>query len=221
MKTKEILTQLKALGDEKVCKHYKKAGATGKYFGVKLGEIRKLAKKIKTNHGLALELWATENIDARFVAILLMTPKSLSADELDELVRSINFVRVADWFNSYVVKDHPDAESLREGWMDCGDPMGERAGWNLTSTRVRKESKGLNLAGLLKRIESEMGAAPEEVQWTMNFVLVEIGINHPKHRKRALAIGEKLGVFSDFPASKGCTSPFAPIWINTMVERQG
>ena len=42
-----------------------------------------------------------------------------------------------------------------------------------------------------------------------------------KHRKRALAIGEKLGVFSDYPTSKGCTSPFAPIWISEMVSRQG
>lgn len=45
--------------------------------------------------------------------------------------------------------------------------------------------------------------------------------NFPEHRKRALAVGEKLGVYRDFPVSKGCTSPFAPIWINEMVSRQG
>jgi len=66
-----------------------------------------------------------------------------------------------------------------------------------------------------------MGSAAPEVQWTMNFVLVEIGINFPKLRKRALAIGEKLGVYRDYGVSKGCTSPFAPIWINEMVKRQG
>jgi 3-methyladenine DNA glycosylase AlkD len=54
----------------------------------------------------------------------------------------------------------------------------------------------------------------------MNGALAEIGIHFPKHRKRALAIGEKLGVFRDYPTSKGCTSPFAPIWINEMVRRQ-
>ena len=37
---------------------------------------------------------------------------------------------------------------------------------------------------------------------------------------RALAIGEKLGIYRDYPVSKGCTSPFAPIWINEMVRRQ-
>ena len=34
------------------------------------------------------------------------------------------------------------------------------------------------------------------------------------------AIGKKLGVFRDYPVSKGCTSPFAPIWIEEMVRRQ-
>jgi 3-methyladenine DNA glycosylase AlkD len=51
-------------------------------------------------------------------------------------------------------------------------------------------------------------------------VLAEIGIHFPKLRKRAIAIGEKLGVFRDYPVSKGCTSPFAPIWIGAMVKRK-
>jgi 3-methyladenine DNA glycosylase AlkD len=56
-------------------------------------------------------------------------------------------------------------------------------------------------------------------QWTMNTCLANIGIHHPKHRRRALAIGESLGIFRDYPVSKGCTSPYAPIWINEMVSR--
>jgi 3-methyladenine DNA glycosylase AlkD len=74
---------------------------------------------------------------------------------------------------------------------------------------------------LLDRIESEMGNADPAAQWTMNACLSGIGIHFPKLRKRALAIGEKLGVYRDYPVSKGCTSPFAPIWINEMVRRQG
>ncbi|MNY56505.1 hypothetical protein D3C86_1925890 [compost metagenome] len=65
-----------------------------------------------------------------------------------------------------------------------------------------------------------MPAAAPEVQWTMNSTLAQIGINHPEYRERALNIGEKLGIYRDYPTSKGCTSPFAPIWINEMVRRQ-
>nr|WP_211658720.1 hypothetical protein [Phytoactinopolyspora halophila] len=62
-------------------------------------------------------------------------------------------------------------------------------------------------------------AAPE-VQWTMNFSLAGIGIHDPEHRERAIAIGEKLGMYRDYPVPSGCTSPFAPAWIKEMVDRQ-
>ena len=75
-------------------------------------------------------------------------------------------------------------------------------------------------SSFLDRIESEMANAAPEVQWTMNGTLAQIGIHFAKHRKRAIAIGEKLGIYRDYPCSKGCTSPFAPIWINAMVSRQ-
>jgi len=48
-----------------------------------------------------------------------------------------------------------------------------------------------------------MGTAAPEVQWTMNFCLAGIGIHFPKRRKRAIAIGEKLGIYRDFPVSRG------------------
>ena len=221
MTVKEALAQLKSLGDDAVRARNSRNGAGENQFGVKLGDIRKLAKKIKSNHELALELWKTENIDARLLGILLLKPKSLSTDEVDRLVRSVDFVQVADWLNSYVVKHHPDKETLRQGWMTTDDRMAARAGWSLTAERVVKKPEGLDLSAILNRIEGEMGSAPPEVQWTMNFALAEIGINYPKHRKQALAIGEALGIYRDYPVSKGCTSPFAPIWINEMVRRQG
>ena len=50
--------------------------------------------------------------------------------------------------------------------------------------------------------------------------LAQIGIEHPEHRARALAIGERLEVLKDYPTSPGCTSPYAPDWINEMVRRK-
>jgi 3-methyladenine DNA glycosylase AlkD len=221
MTLKTALAQLKSLGDEKVRARNKKNGAGDDQFGVPLGEVRKLAATIKTDHQLALALWDTGNIDARLLAILLLKPRQLSRDEMDRMVRFADFAQLADWLNSYVVKNHPDKETLRESWMKDDDPWAARAGWSLTSQRINRSPDGLDLPALLDRIESEMGGAPPEVQWTMNSALAGIGIHVPKLRKRAIAIGEKLGIYRDYPVSKGCTSPFAPIWISEMVRRQG
>jgi 3-methyladenine DNA glycosylase AlkD len=216
----EVLKQLKALGTAKVRAQNAKGGAGDNQFGVSLGDIRVLAKKIKTDHELALALWETGNIDAQFLATLIIQPKKLSSKELDRMVRSLTFVRVADWLISYVVRQHPDKEALRSDWMKADDRWAARAGWDLTAERVGKSPEGLDIPALLSRIDAELAGADPEVQWTMNNTLAGIGIHFPKHRKRAIAIGEKVGLYRDWPVSKGCTPPFVPIWVNFMVSRQ-
>lgn len=221
MTLQEALSELKALGNEKRFAYNKKNGAGDNQFGVQTSDIRKVAKKIKNDRNLAMELWGTDILDARMLAILILKPKDLSADELDEMVRSEQFFWVADWLNSYLVKKHPNNEELRLKWMKDSEPMAARAGWNLTSIQISKGAEGIDLDATLDRIEKEMPLSPPEVQWTMNFALVETGIHHPAYRERALKIGEKLGIYRDYPTAKGCTSPYAPAWINEMVSRQG
>jgi 3-methyladenine DNA glycosylase AlkD len=221
MKLKEVLAQLKSLGDEARRKHNTKAGAPDNQFGVKLGDIRAIAKQIKTDHELALELWDTGNVDAQLLATLIIKPGSLSAVELDTLTRSTTCAQVADWLNAYVVAQHPAQDALREKWMQDKDRWAARAGWNLTASRVNKAVGGLDVAALLDRIEKELPNASPEVQWTMNNTLAAIGIQHPAHRKRAIAIGEKIGLYRDWPVSKGCTPPYVPVWIEALVKRKG
>ena len=221
MSVKKILAELESLRSEMIHKHKKKRGADEKQLGVKSGDIRKIAKRLKKDHALALELWDTEILDERMLAVLIMDPKELSASEVNKLVRSCKYEGVADWLRNYVVQKHPDREALRVKWMPAKQPMAARAGWGLTWDRIAKLPDGLDLEALLDRIETEMGEAPELIKWYMNFCLAEIGINVPADRERALAIGEKLSVFQNYPTLKGCTSHFAPIWINETVRRQG
>lgn len=221
MTVDEILARLKSLGDDARHAHNKKAGAPDNQFGVKLGDLRAIAKEIKTNHALALELWETGNVEAQLLATLIIKPGSLSADELDRLTRSTTCSQVADWLNAYVVAQHPEKETLREKWMKAKDRWAARAGWNLTASRVNKGADDLDLPALLDRIEKEMPKAAPEVQWTMNNTLGAIGIHHAEHRQRAVAIGEKIGLYRDWPVSKGCIIPYVPVWVDAMVKRRG
>ncbi len=220
MKLEEALARLESLGNEKVRARYRRNGANDAQFGVQLGDLRKLAVRIKADRRLALALWDTGIVDARLLAILLLQPKELSRDEMDRLVRSIDFAQVADWFNVHIAKRHVDREALRRTWMNDEHPWVARAGWSLTAERIAGRPEDLDLPALLDRLEAEMAGAAPEAQWTMNFCLAGIGIHFPEHRERAIAIGEKLGLYRDYPVAKGCTSPFAPIWIREMASRQ-
>ena len=220
MTPQEALGLLQRHGDPKVRESNARHGAPDNQFGVRMGDIRAIARTIKIDHELGLELWQTGNVDAQLLAILILRPRLLSEDELEQMVASVSYAWLADWLNSYVVKQHPARETLRQRWMHSDHPWLARAGWSLTTERVNKDPNGLDLEALLDRIEKEMGSAPEPAQWTMNFCLAAIGIHSAEHRQRAIDIGERLGVYRDYPCSKGCTSPFAPIWIHEMVSRQ-
>ncbi|WP_328518320.1 DNA alkylation repair protein [Actinoplanes sandaracinus] len=189
--------------------------------GVNLGALRAIAKRLKTQQELAVELWRSGDTAARLVALLICRPKAFGREELDAMVREARTPKVHDWLVNYVVKKSPHAEELRISWSDDPDPIVASAGWALTVDRVAKKPDGLDLAGLLDVIEAEMSEAPQRLQWAMNHCLAQIGIEHPAHRARALDIGERLQVLKDYPTPPGCTSPFAPAWITEMVRRQG
>ena len=213
----EVLATLASLEDEKIravnARH-------GDDHAVNLTKLRAVAKDLKKNDELASELWDSGDTAARLVAILIMRPKAWSEAQLDEMLRDSRVPKVHGWLVSYIVKKSPHAEALRRSWMDDPDPVVASAGWALTSERVNRKSEGLDLTGLLDVIEAEMSDAPERLQWAMNETLSYIGIENPDLRKRAIDIGERLGVLRDYPTSPGCTSPFAPTWITEMVARK-
>ncbi|WP_328475962.1 DNA alkylation repair protein [Actinoplanes sp. NBC_00393] len=213
----EVMAELAALEEPKVRAVNEKHGDD---HGVNLTKLRAVAKRLKVQQDLAVELWQTKDSAARLLALLICRPKLFAQDELDTMLREASTPKVQDWLVNYVVKKNPHVEDLRVIWMADPDPVVESAGWALTTERVAKKPDGLDLAGLLDVIEARMKDAPDRLQWAMNHCLAQIGIEHPQLRARALGIGERLEVLKDYPTPPGCTSPFAPIWITEMVRRQ-
>lgn len=213
----EVLAELAALEDPRAREVNERHGDD---HGVNLARLRAIAKRLGTRHEFARELWATGDTAARLLATLVCRPKEFGRDELDAMLRGARAPKVHDWLVNHVVKKGPHAEELRLLWLADPDPVVAAAGWALTTERVAKRPDGLDLDALLDTVEQEMKDAPDRLQWAMNHCLAQIGIEHPAHRARALAIGERLEVLKDYPTPKGCTSPYAPVWITELVRRR-
>ncbi len=213
----EVMAELAELEDPRIRAVNEKHGDD---HGVNLTKLRAVAKRLKTQQELACRLWETGDSAARLLALLICRPKAFERDQLDAMLRAARTPKVQDWLVNYVVKKSPHCEELRLAWFTDPDPVVAGASWALTGDRVAKKPEGLDLPGLLDLVEADMRNAPDRLQWSMNYCLAQIGIEHPELRARALAIGESLGVFEDYPTSPGCTSPFAPAWINEMVRRK-
>lgn len=217
----DVMARLEAMADPQTHKRNVKMKVEQGQIGIKQGDIRNLAKEIKTNQDLGVELWNSGQHEAMLLACQIMSPKKLSVEQMDDMAHKIKSWPVADGFNTNLSKPHPEKDALREKWMQSNEDFVLRCGWSLTTDKVLKNPDGMDMSAMLDKIEREMGSVSKHVQWMMNYCLASIGIEYPELRARAIGIGEKIGAFKNYPVSKGCVSPYAPIWITEMVSRKG
>ena len=87
MRTEEVLEELKSYGNEGTKKVALNHGAREPIFGVKVQDMKKIVKKVKKNHQLSLELYATGNADAMYLAGLIADEHKISKDELGKFIQ--------------------------------------------------------------------------------------------------------------------------------------
>ena len=110
----DILAELASMEDPKLRAANEERGDD---HGVNLSALRAVAKRLKTQHELAKELWATGDTAAGLLATLIAKPRAFSADELDAMIRDIRAPKLLDWFVN-LVKLSKHAEELRLRWKD-------------------------------------------------------------------------------------------------------
>src|SRR5690606_5583993 len=100
MTLEEALTRLEALGSEKMRAQNVKRGAGDlPQFCVRLGDFRAVVMVARSDLVRPMVLWATGIVDARLLAILLLTPKRLTREQVYAMVRDAGFVQVLDWLD--------------------------------------------------------------------------------------------------------------------------
>lgn len=216
----EILNMIKTLAYDKRKDMYIKQGVKEEILGVNLGDLRKIAEKNKTNHELALQLWDTNIYEARVIACKLFDSKLLNIDELSRLIRSTESGPVIDELSFQIFEFLDNQLELFNSWVYSDEPRFKRAGWNM-GIILNHDSK-LNedkLNEILDYIDNSLSLATNDYQFAMNRCLSEIGIKHDHLTKRCVSIGEKHGVYKEMKVSKGCTSPYAPIWISVVRKK--
>src|SRR5688500_2533443 len=84
MTAKQILEELRPLGSESykrmMMKNY---GVKEPCFGVKIGDMKKIQKRIKKDYQLALDLYATGNYDAMYLAGLIADDARMTKKDLN------------------------------------------------------------------------------------------------------------------------------------------
>jgi 3-methyladenine DNA glycosylase AlkD len=185
----------------------------------KLGDLRNIAKDIKKDHQLAIELWSTKHFFARQLAILIMDKKLLTEEVIDNLVSDINQhnqnekLQLIDWLMANQLTKDKKTIALIESWEVSQSSLKRRIYWYYQGRLRWTGQIPLNSEGLLSKIENRIEKELPEVQWAMNFTTVWIGVYEKKYRSRCVKLGEKTGLYKGKMVSKGCTPEYLPEFI--------
>ncbi|HEY8402789.1 MAG TPA: DNA alkylation repair protein [Cytophagaceae bacterium] len=101
----------------------------------KLGDLRKIAKDIKKDHELAMELWSTGEFLPRQLAILIMDNKLLSQDlfnKLDRDIQSHSFNernQLMEWLIANQLSKDKKTIGLMESWANSPSTLQRRSFW--------------------------------------------------------------------------------------------
>lgn len=186
----------------------------------KLGDLRKIAKKIKKDHVFAMELWSTGEFLPRQLAILIMDNNNISQDLIDRLDKDMQAHpinernQLMDWIMANQLTKNKKTLELINSWETSPSALQRRVFWYYQG-RLRwvGQIPPGNTADLLSAIEANITKEKPEVQWAMNFTAGWIGVYDQKYRTRCIALGEQTGLFKDEMVSKGCTPNYLPEFI--------
>ena len=191
-----------------------------------MGDLRKIAKEIKKDHELAMELWSTGAFFPQQLAILIMDKKKLSQDLIDKLDTDIQRHelnernQLTDWLMANQLAKDKKTIALMESWENSTSALQRRIFWYYQARlRWMGQTPPPNTEELLSSIEERMEKEAPEVQWAMNFAAAQIGIHEPPHRSRCIAFGEKIGLYKGEPVSRGCTPNYLPEFITIEVAK--
>ena len=221
MNLEEVMTILESEGTEQAQKIYRRHGAAGPVFGVSFAVINKLAKKIKINHDLALELWATGNHDARQLAAKIVDPAAMTLTSARSWIKGASDYMTVGAVAG-VVAASPHARRLSEEWRGKRDEWVASAGWLIVAFSAENPEvfTAAELNDLLSQIEAEIHDRPNRVRHEMNQCLITIALRSKSLQKRAVATARRIGPVVVDHGETGCKTPEAVGYIEKTVAHR-
>ncbi|QBB69713.1 DNA alkylation repair protein [Pseudolysobacter antarcticus] len=191
---KSILAEMETLGTEQARKTYQRHGVGDKVLGVSYADLGKLQKKLKTNHKIALDLWASGIHDAQILACMIADPQQADAALLEKWVKTLSNYVITDAFSGYVAKS-PLAESKADVWIKSDQEWINSAGWNIVGTLAKTDTSSADawFITCLTTIERDLQTSKNRTRHTMNNTLIAIGARNPALQAKAMAAAKRIG----------------------------
>lgn len=223
MNAESILKELELLGTEQNKKIYKNHGAHEPLFGVTTGAMKPLAKKIKRNYQLSMELYATGNYDAAFFAGMIADPVAMREEDFEKWMETAYCCMMSEFIVAVTLSETTFAQPLSDKWIDSGKEPYMSTGWSCYCGLLGFYSDDYfdknKLASMLNSIEKSIHSQPNRTKYAMNNFVIAVGISYLPLHAQAVKTAEMIGNVTVDMGNTSCKTPRASASIQKAVEK--
>jgi 3-methyladenine DNA glycosylase AlkD len=213
----EVMKELAGKANANCKRTFLRHGAPEPFFGVRIGDLKPIQKKLKGCQDLALELYATKNSDAMYLAGLIADGAKMTRRQLDQWAAGASWHMIAGSTVPWVAAEHPEAVAIAQKWIDSSRELTATAGWCTLSAVVATVPDDKlplkELKALLERCEKTIHTAPNRVRYTMNSFIISCGTYVAPLADRAMAAAKKIGKVDVDMGDTDCQVPDAASYI--------
>lgn len=206
----EALSRIRDISDPRALAAWKRLQVSSEeYWGANLTNLKKLAREIKRDHTLALELWNTGIHDARLLSTMIEEPALVTVQQIERQVSGILSTDLADKFVSNVVAHTPFLLAKSTEWVNSQLEMVRRCGYMglVALTRSKEKCPASFYEAHLERIEKDILVERNWVREAMLFALIAIGGVDKSLNQRALAVSQTVGKIDIDYGDTACSPP--------------
>jgi 3-methyladenine DNA glycosylase AlkD len=223
MTLEEIMKQLKEMGSEQTKSTLIRHGAHEPFFGVKVGDLKKLVKYVKKDHELALALYDTGNSDAMYLAGLSINPKLVTKEILQDWVQKAYWYMIAEYTVPWVAAESDYGLELAREWMESEDEMIACSGWstyaNYLSITSDEKLDWDDISEMLQLVDKTIHQERNRVRYNMNAFVISVGAYVAPLHEEAKAVAESIGKVHVDVGNTACKVPLATDYIRKIEER--
>ena len=156
MTAADIVKELEPLGGASYRKILLNHGVREPVLGVKIEALKKIQKRVRKDHRLALDLYDTGVYDAQYLAGLIADPAGMTKKDLRRWLATANCATLCGTVVAWVAAESPHGRELALEWIDSGDEVAAQTGWttlaSLVSVKDDAELDAAELKRLLRRV---------------------------------------------------------------------
>lgn len=223
MNLKEVMKELEGYGDPQIKKIYLNHDAKEPLFGVRVADMKKIVKKVKKNHELSMELFATGNSDAQYLAGLIADEKRISKRDLQNWTETAAYYGISEYTVAWVAAESPYGFELGMEWIRSSAEKVAACGWStLSSWASLQADENLDIKtykSLLEEIENGIHRAPNRVRYTMNGFVIAVGSYIKELNKKAQQVAKAIGKVHVDVGGTSCKVPLANTYIQKVMDK--